>query len=60
MEQILCHAFINNDLVTTLHSIEEKGIPCSDSFQRLHQMKLGFSLQKFPSFQITMEFEFRV
>jgi len=60
MEQILCHAFINSDLVTTFHSIEEKGIPCSDSFQRLHKMKLGFGFQKFPSFQITMEFEFQV
>ncbi len=60
MEQILCLAFINNDLVTTLHPMEEEGIPCFNSFQRSHQMKLNFGFQNFPSFQTTMEFEFQV
>jgi hypothetical protein len=41
-------------------STERKGIPCSNSFQRLHQMKLNYGFQNFPSFQTTMEFEFRV
>jgi len=36
MEQILCFAFINNDLVTTLHPMEEESIPYSNSFQRSH------------------------
>jgi hypothetical protein len=62
MAQILCPAFINNDLVTTLHSMEEevqkrKGILCFDSFQRLHKLKLNCGFQKFPSFQTAMEFE---
>ncbi len=60
MEQTLCFAFINNDLVITLHSMEEKGIPCFDSFQRLHWMKLKCGFQIFPSFQIAMEFEFQM
>jgi hypothetical protein len=60
MEQILCHAFINNDLVTTLQSMEEKNVPCFDLFHRLHQMKQNFGLQNIPSFQTTMEFEFQV
>ncbi len=41
-------------------SKERKGIPCFALFQRLHQTKLNCGLQMFPSFQTTMEFEFRV
>jgi hypothetical protein len=41
-------------------SIEGKGIPCFNSFQRLHQLKLNCGFQIFPSFQIAIKFEFRV
>ena len=60
MEQKLCHAFINNDLVTIIYSKEEEGIPYFDSFQRLHKMKQNFGLQIFPSFQTIVEFEFQM
>jgi hypothetical protein len=60
VEQILCHAFLNNDFFTTLHSMEKEEIPCFDMFQRLHKLKLNFGLQKIPSFQTDMEFEFQV
>jgi hypothetical protein len=36
MEQQLCLAFISNDIVIIAYSKEEEGIPCFDSFQRLH------------------------
>jgi hypothetical protein len=60
MEQQLCPTFINNDLVIIAYSKEKEGIPYFDLFHRLHKMKQNFGLQIFPSFQITMEFEFWV
>jgi len=49
MEQQLCPTFVNNDIITIVYSKEEEGIPCFDSFQRLHPMKQNFGLQNFPS-----------
>jgi hypothetical protein len=36
MEQILGVAFLNNDIVITLHSTKEEGIPYFNWCQRLH------------------------
>ncbi len=39
--------------------MEEKGVPCFDLCQMLHQKTLNSNLQIFPSFQIVVEFEFQ-